>query len=148
MGVEWLFEHMPFAEHLGIEVTAAEDGHAEGHLQLDEVHSSNPEHMVAHGGVAYALADTLGGAAVISVVQDVTPTVDMRIDYLAPATGDRLEASADVERIGNSVATVDVVVTDGEGTDVATARGVYKTGGGDGETAWVGEENPEAERLD
>ncbi|WP_255150978.1 PaaI family thioesterase [Halorarius halobius] len=141
MGVEWLFEHMPFAEHLGIEVTAAEDGHAEGRLPLRTEHSSNPERMVAHGGVAYALADTVGGAAVISEVQDVTPTIDMRIDYLAPATGDELHASADVTRLGNSVAAVDVAVTDGDGTDVATARGVYKTGGGEGETAWVGEES-------
>ena len=148
MGVEWIFEYMPFAEHLGIEVTAAEGGHAEGRLTLREEHSSNPNTLVAHGGVAYALADTVGGAAVISEAEDVTPTIDMRIDYLAPATGDELLATADVVRLGSSVATVDVSVTSGDGTAIASARGVYKTGGGDGQTAWTDESAPGPETRD
>jgi uncharacterized protein (TIGR00369 family) len=143
MGVEWLFEYMPFAEHLGIEVTTADGGHAEGRLELREEHSSNPNKLVAHGGVAYALADTVGGAAVISETEDVTPTIDMRIDYLAPATGGELRATAEVVRLGSSVATVDVSVTDGEGNAIASARGVYKTGGGGGGTAWTAADDPE-----
>lgn len=136
MDVAGMFDVMPFAEHLGIEVTEAENGHAEGRLELEAVHSSNPDTLVAHGGVAYALADTVAGAAVISESGGISPTIDMRIDYLAPATGGELHAEADVARSGNSVATADVTVTDGEGRDVAQARGVFKTGGGDGTTAW------------
>ena len=103
---------MPFARHVGVELTAASDGEATGHIDIEAHHSSTPATVVAHGGVSYTLADTVGGAAVISLAEKPTPTVDMRIDYLAPATGDRLDASASVVRFGDSVAVVDVSVTD------------------------------------
>jgi uncharacterized protein (TIGR00369 family) len=135
MDIETVFEGMPFTDLLGIEVTSAADGHAEGTLELTEEHSSVPWRTVAHGGVAYALADTVGGAAVISLHQRATPTVDMRIDYLSPATED-LVAEADVIRNGSGVAVVEVSVHDVEGRHVADARGVYKTGGGDDENTW------------
>ena len=134
-----IFDGIPFAEDLGIELTHAADGRAEGRLDLAARHTSNERTGVVHGGVTYSLADTVGGAAVYSAVgsSTPTPTVDMRIDYLAPATGEALNAEADVVRNGNSVCTVDVTVTDGDGTRIAEARGVYKTGGGDDETPWT-----------
>ncbi|WP_435195891.1 PaaI family thioesterase [Natronomonas sp. EA1] len=136
-----VFEQIPFARLLGMDLHEAADGHAEGSLPLTAELSSNPNRMVAHGGVPYALADTVGGAAVVSAAGTVAPTIDMRIDYLAPATGEELHAVADVVRVGNSVATVDIEVTDGSGTAIATARGVYKTGGGEGDTPWLHEED-------
>lgn len=139
MDIPEVFDRMPFNDHLGIELLTAEDGHAVGELELSEVHSSNPNRLVAHGGVAYALADTVGGAAVISTNFDVTPTIDMRIDYLSPATGGTLRATADVVRDGGSVAAVEVTVTDDEGTEIAAARGTYKTGDGGSGSAWRGE---------
>ena len=135
MDVMEAFERMPFNDHLGIELLEAEDGRAVGRLELAVEHSSNPETLVAHGGATYALADTVGGAAAVSVNHTVTPTVDMRIDYLAPATGEELVAEAELVRNGDGVAAVEVDVTDGEGTTVATARGTYKTGGEEG-GAW------------
>nr|WP_276303275.1 PaaI family thioesterase [Halomarina sp. PSR21] len=86
-----------------------------------------PEEATAHGGAVFALADTVGGAALASLVGRPTPTVDMRIDYLAPGRSD-LVARAEVVREGGSVGTVDVTVGDAEGTRVAEARGVYETG--------------------
>lgn len=139
MDLATLFESLPFSDHLGIEIDNVGDGTATGHIALESYHSSNPGRMIAHGGVPYALADTVGGAAVISQTASVSPTVDMRIDYLSPATGDRLVAEAEVIRLGNSVATVAVELTDETGDQIATARGVYKTDGGDGETAWTSE---------
>ena len=136
MDVMEAFEQMPFNDHLGIELLEAEDGRAVGRLELAAEHSSNPRTLVAHGGVTYALADSVGGAAAVSVNRGVTPTVDMRIDYLAPATGGELLAEASLVRNGDGVATVEVEVTDGDGTAVATASGTYKTGGGKGGGAW------------
>lgn len=142
-----VFEWIPFARELGIEITDASDGHAVGHLELADWHSSNPQGMVAHGGVAYSLADTVGGAAAVSANDSITPTIDMRMDYLAPATGEELKAVADVVRNGNSVCTVDVTVTDGDGTRIAEARGVYKTGGGDDDTPWTAGDDRSASGL-
>ena len=51
---------MPFNDHLGIELLETGDGHVIGGLELESVHSSNPETFVAHGGVTYALADIVG----------------------------------------------------------------------------------------
>lgn len=136
-----LFNRTPFVEHLGIELTEAEDGYAEGRLPFSDEMRSNNFGSVAHGGATYALADTVGGAAAISLAGDVTPTVDMRIDYLAPATSD-LTATAEVIRFGSSLAMVQVDIHDEDGERVATAQGTYKTGGQGDATPWKGDEAP------
>ncbi|WP_276301294.1 PaaI family thioesterase [Halorussus lipolyticus] len=127
MDVENFFEEMPFADLLGVEVTEVEEGHAEGELQMREELSWNADHMMAHGGVTFTLADTVGGAALVSLVDQPVPTIDMRIDYLEAGTGD-LYAEADVVRCGSDVGVVDVEVYAEDDTQVADARGVYKTG--------------------
>lgn len=134
-----LFNRMPFNDHLGIEMKEIGDGRAVGVLELSEIHSSRPDQLIVHGGVTYALADTVGGAAAISVSETVTPTIDMRIDYLSPATGGTLRAEGEVIRHGNSVAAVEVTITDDEGTMIATAHGAYKSSGGEGESPWRGD---------
>ena len=129
------FSSIPFAEHIGIEVTRAEDGEAEGRLQMTDEISSNPARHIAHGGATFALADTVGGAALVSLVEKPTPTIDMRIDYLKPVIDD-IEARAEVARKGNTSAVVDIDVTQ-DGKDVAKVRGVYKIGlHGDSENHW------------
>ncbi|MUV56794.1 PaaI family thioesterase [Halogeometricum sp. CBA1124] len=128
MDVEEFFESMPFARLLGVEVTEAADGHAEGRIEMREELSWNADRVMAHGGVTFTLADTVGGAALVSEVDQPVPTIDLRIDYLEAGTGD-LFAEADVVRLGGDVGTVDVEVYAAEDdTHVASARGVYKTG--------------------
>lgn len=128
MDVEAFFEGMPFASMLGIEVTECADGHAEGYLEMRDELSWNEDELMAHGGVTFTLADTVGGAALVSVVEQPVPTIDMRIDYLNVASGD-IYAEADVVRIGGDVGTVDVdVYAADDDTLLADARGVYKTG--------------------
>jgi uncharacterized protein (TIGR00369 family) len=129
MDIETFFESMPFAQLLGVELTDVGDGHAEGRIEMREELSWNADRVMAHGGVTFTLADTVGGAALVSEVDQPVPTIDMRIDYLSAGTGD-LEAEADVVRIGGDVGTVDVdVYAAGDGNEhVASARGVYKTG--------------------
>lgn len=131
-------DHIPFARLLGIELEEFGDGRAVGSLAVTDDLTSNPETGIAHGAVPYALADTIGGVAATSAAGAITPTVDMRIDYLEPATTDSLRGEAEVVRLGASVATVDVLVDAGAGTPVATARGTYKTGGGAGSSPWTG----------
>jgi uncharacterized protein (TIGR00369 family) len=128
MDIEAFFETMPFADLLGVEVTEAADGHAEGELEMRPELSWNDEAVMAHGGVTYTLADTVGGAALVSLVDQPVPTIDMRIDYLEVGRGD-LRAVADVLRLGEDVGVVDIdVYAADEDEPVANARGVYKTG--------------------
>ncbi|KAA9396228.1 PaaI family thioesterase [Haloarcula sp. CBA1130] len=127
MDIEAFFENMPFADLLDIEITTVDNGHAEGHIEMREDLSWNEEQIMAHGGVTFTLADTVGGAALVSLVEQPVPTIDMRIDYLEAGTGD-LRAEADVVRNGGDVGVVSVEVYAEDGAQVADARGVYKTG--------------------
>ncbi|MFB6360515.1 MAG: PaaI family thioesterase, partial [Halobacteriales archaeon] len=65
MDIEAFFEGMPFADLLGIEVTEADDGHAEGYVELGPELSWHQEKLLAHGGVTFTLADVVGGAALV-----------------------------------------------------------------------------------
>jgi uncharacterized protein (TIGR00369 family) len=118
----------PYYETLGIEIRDVESGYAEGLLPADERLSLSRDETILHGGAIASLADATGYWAVSSANDGhLTPTIDLRIDFLAPATGD-LTAEAEVVRNGASVGVADVIVETG-GTTVATARGVFKTGG-------------------
>lgn len=129
-------DHLPFARLLGITMTDVGEGSAVGEIELEEKHTSNPNSGIAHGGVPYALADTVAGAAVSTLNDAVTPTIDMRIDYLQPAVADTLRAEAEVVRNGNTVATVDIEVRTDQGDLVATARGTFKASGSTGDSPW------------
>jgi uncharacterized protein (TIGR00369 family) len=137
MELKKLFNRMPFNEHLGIELVEASEGHAVARLPFSDELRSHHFGSVAHGGATYALADTTGGAAVISLAGDVTPTVDMRIEYLSPSTTD-LTATAEVIRHGSNLSIAHVEVHDADGTRVATAQGTYKASGQGEENPWGG----------
>jgi len=138
MDLAELFNESPFMQLLGMEVTVAEGGHAEGRLPMDEQLYSSNFGSVLHGGGTYALADTVGGAAVVSLAEAVCPTVNMRIDYLSPVTDD-IHAEAEVIRDGSSIAVAHVEVHDSSETRVATAQGTYKTDGQGNATPWSGD---------
>lgn len=118
-------ERHPFDAHFGIEVSHVGDGTAEGRLDVEAHHSLSEQTVLAHGAVPFALADTLSAAALASVEGNPGPTIDVRIDYLRPATGD-LEGRAEVVRYGDDTGVVEAEITQ-DGAPVATTRGVYKT---------------------
>ncbi|MFB6172153.1 MAG: PaaI family thioesterase [Haloarculaceae archaeon] len=133
------FNRQPFQKLLGIEITESADGRGAGQLPLRQEHSSNPETLVAHGGVVGALVDSVGGAAAVSLCDEPTPTIDLRVDYRAPATDD-LFATSEVVRGGGQTALVDVEVRDAAETPVASGRGLYKIGGRPADAPWGFEE--------
>jgi len=76
-------------------------------------------HQRLHGGVISATLDAMGGLAVMAAIGarhlDETPaqrlhrfgklgTIDLRIDYLRPAVGERFGMRAQVLRLGSRVA--------------------------------------------
>ncbi len=83
-----------------------------------------------HGGPIASLIDTVGDYAVGMMVGGGVPTINIRIDYLKPAVGDALTATARARRMGRSVAVADIDVFDEKNALVAVGRGTYfpKTG--------------------
>ena len=135
MGIIEHLNQSPFRELVGIEITDIEEGRAEGRLPLEQKHSSRRGDLIAQGGVAFTLADSVGGAAAISLEGRPTPTIDFRIDYLRPATTD-LRAIGEVTRSGSETSAVDVVVTDTDDEEVAITRGIYKTSALPSDAPW------------
>lgn len=125
----------PFNNHFGVEVTHVGDGYVEGQLELEAHHSLSERTVLAHGAGPFALADSLSAAALASVEGNPGPTIDVRIDYLRPATDD-LTGNAEVVRYGEDTGVVDAEVSQ-DGSLVATTRGVYKTNIVKGENPFV-----------
>ena len=83
---------------------------------------------VFHGGVIAALADIAGHATVAVFHGNVTPTVSLQTDFLAPAVGTRLQAVGRRRKLGRTLARadIDLLVAD---RLVAIARGTFSTKG-------------------
>ncbi|MFC6954652.1 PaaI family thioesterase [Halorubellus litoreus] len=134
--IERFNDRYPFGQHLGIEITDAEDGVARGKIELDDHHSLSESTRLAHGAVPFALADSLSAAALASVEGNPGPTLDVRIDYLRPATGD-VHGEAVVDRYGSETGVVEAELHDDDGNTIAKTRGVYKTNMVDGKNPFV-----------
>ena len=78
-----------------------------------------------HGGVIATLIDVAGDFALALIVGGPVPTINLRVDYLRPATRTNLTATARVRRAGRTVGVVDVDVHDDNGKLVAVGRGCY-----------------------
>lgn len=80
-----------------------------------------------HGGVIAALIDLAAHAAVAVQTGRMAPTIDLRIDYLRPAPGIDLYATARTLRVGRAIARADVTVAGLNTETFATGRGSFST---------------------
>lgn len=86
------------------------------------------QHGFAHAAVAFALGDSAAGYSALSLMDEGREvlTSEMKINLLAPAKGDRVEAMGSVIRAGRRLVVVSAVVTAIAGetrTDVAVLQG-------------------------
>lgn len=80
-----------------------------------------------HGGVIASLIDIAGDFALIAMLGYGVPTINLRVDYLRPASATDLLARAQVRRKGRTVGVVDVDVENASGRLIALGRGCYGT---------------------
>ena len=127
-------EAIPHARALGLVVEELGEGRAVLSMPWDARLVGDPRTGVIHGGAVSALMDTTGGTAVLSLPEARgTATIDLRIDYMRPATpGARITARAECYHVTRSVVFVRAVASDGDaGRPVATATGAFTIERGD-----------------
>jgi uncharacterized protein (TIGR00369 family) len=123
---------VPHNSALGLEFRWARDGQAELFLPYDPRLIGNPETRVLHGGAISALLDATCGAAVFQALPQpqTIATLDLRIDYLKPATPDRgVVARAHCYKVTRHVAFVRAAAFhDDEADPIATSAGTFMLG--------------------
>jgi len=124
---------VPHNRALGLELVAYERaGTATMRLPYRAELVGNPDTGVLHGGAVSALLDACSGAAVFIRRWDPGPiaTLDIRIDYLKPATPKRdVIAKADCYKVTRNVAFVRAIAHQGDERDpIATSQGTFMLG--------------------
>lgn len=132
---ELIEEIIPFNRFLGVELRSYDPAEHSVILALPlrEEHVGNVVRAMPHGGVVSSLIDAAAGAAAALTLDDLASapavsTIDMRVDYLTPARGEQLLASANVVRAGRRVIVVRTEVKDDGGTLVALGTSAFAVG--------------------
>jgi uncharacterized protein (TIGR00369 family) len=122
-------ENVPHNRALGITIIELSRACAILELPYDERLIGNPETRVLHGGAVAALLDGCSGSAVFAALAIIVPiaTLDLRIDYLRPATPDRaVRARAECYRQTKHVAfTRAVAYHDDPSEPIASSAGTF-----------------------
>jgi len=115
---------IPFNLHLGIEVIAAhEDGMTISCAMRPEFRNG---HGVMHGGVIATVADVAVGVALKPRISPRTATtIDLKVNYLKPLTEGTLWARCYLVRVGKTLITGRVDLTDDGGASIAIALVTY-----------------------
>jgi uncharacterized protein (TIGR00369 family) len=125
--IDALFRASPFMDPLGFKVLDLDYDRLQlrVHMPLLPALERRPGTKQFHGGAIAALIDVTGDFAIGMMVGGGVPTINLRIDYLKPAVGEGLTATAVVRRRGKTVAFVDIDVCDERDALVAMGRGLY-----------------------
>ena len=132
-------EWIPFNKFIGLEALSIHKGEILFEIPFREELIGDPQKRAIHGGVISMLADTAGGFAVWSALDDDrarVSTIDLRVDYLRPGKPQPIRAHATLVRAGKAVGVADVRLfhPSDELTTIATGKGVYAIRAGKAET--------------
>ncbi len=125
-------EMIPLNKFLGLKLESCDlAGHSVStRLALRPEFIGNPVRQMAHGGIVSFLVDATAGAAAALSVSDTSAidkiaTIDMRVDYLKPAKGSAILATAQVIHSGSRVIVVRSDLFDDLGSLIALGNNVF-----------------------
>lgn len=130
-GVQAMMDTTPLHRLLGFTVVSMDS--STGSFVIAAPTGGNSERSdgagQAHGGAIATLIDSTATYACCVMLGRAVPTINLRVDYLRPAGGDEMVATAIVRRAGRTVSVVDVDVMAG-GKLVAIGRADLATPAG------------------
>ena len=133
-------ERIVFNQMLGLKIDTLGAEEVHGHIDMRHELIGHFAHQRLHGGVISAALDAMGGLAVMAAIgarhMDESPTqrlmrfsklgtIDLRIDYLRPAIGERFELKAQVMRLGSRVASTRMEFLGADGKLLSTGAAAY-----------------------
>ena len=140
-GLREIFEEkIVFNRVLGLKIVELRPQRVVGRIEMRPDLVGHYSFSRLHGGVVSAGLDAMGGLAVMAAIgarhMDEPPqqrlhrfgklgTIDLRIDYLRPAIGERFELRAQVLRLGSRVASTRMEFLDSDGKLLSTGSAAY-----------------------
>ena len=140
-GVKAIFEEkVVFNRVLGLKITSVTPQRVTGRIDMRPDLVGHFAYHRLHGGVISAGLDAMAGLAVMAALgarhmDEPVPqrlarfarigTIDLRVDYLRPAIGERFELWAEVMRIGSRVASTRMEFHAVDGTLLSTGTAAY-----------------------
>ncbi len=133
-------ERISFNHLLGLRIASLEADTVSGQIEMRPELIGHFTHQRLHGGVISATLDAMAGLAVMAAIgarhldEPVDErlarfgklgTIDLRVDYLRPATGPRFIARASVLRLGSRLASTRMEFFDAKGVLISTGAAAY-----------------------
>lgn len=140
-GVRDIFEtKIVFNQTLGLKIDRLEAMHCQAHIAMKPELVGHFAYNRVHGGVISAALDAMGGLACMcaigaqhheEAVMDRLKrfaklgTIDLRVDYLRPAIGEKFILKAEVLRLGSRVATTRMEFCGADGMLLSAGAAAY-----------------------
>ncbi len=124
------FDRQPFMSRMGAEMTRVAPGEVSIDLPFDV--ELTQQHGFLHGGAIASVLDAACGfaASTLMPADAGVLTIEFKINFLAPAAGERFRFTGRVRRAGRTVTFVDgdaIAVADGRARTVATMQATMMT---------------------
>ncbi|MEP7297004.1 MAG: thioesterase family protein [Burkholderiales bacterium] len=133
-------ERIAFNHVLGLKIDTLDADGVSGHIAMRPELIGHFTHQRLHGGVISATLDAIAGLAVMAAIGarhldepidarlarfGKLGTIDLRVDYLRPATGASFTAHASVLRLGSRIASTRMEFVDAKGVLLSTGAAAY-----------------------
>ncbi|GAB7140182.1 thioesterase family protein [Deferribacterales bacterium RsTz2092] len=116
----------PFHQWMNINVIDAGEGFVEMTATYRDEWLGNPDKHSSHGGIVAGLIDLAADFSLYTYIGRGVPTIDLRVDFLAPAIGN-LMAVGKAIKYGKRISTAEANIYNADGKLVASGRGTFLT---------------------
>ena len=125
-GLQQRVSRAPFNAWLGLELAEWDDAGITLRFDMRPDLCGHATRQALHGGIIAAVLDVGCSMAVMARTGESLFTVDMRVDYLRPATGPAFIIRGEIVRLGRTLATSDARLLSDTNKLLATGRALVQ----------------------